>query len=540
MALNVVGLIGIVVFYLAILGVGIWAAFKGKRTKPDGGEGGGTSESEDVMLAGRNIGLFVGMMTMTATWVGGGYINGTAESTYLKGLVWVNAPWCYSLSLMLGGLLFAEKMRSRKYVTMLDPFQDKYGSKMGGLLYIPAFLGDIFWSAAILAALGASISVVIDLNVVTSIVVSGAIAVSYTLIGGLYSVVYTDVVQLICIFIGLWLTVPFAMTHPAVKSISKTQSAWVGEWDGKQTGIWLDYVLYLTFGGIPWQVYFQRVLSCRTTIHAKYLSFAASFGCFISAIPAALIGAIAVSTDWNATSYTRLTVNGTLFPDDATRILPLVLQYLTPPAVSCIGLGAVSAAVMSSADSSTLSASSMFARNIYKLIIRPMASEKELLWVIRAAILGVGTVSTVLALKVQSVNVLFLLCSDLVYAILFPQLFCVIYLKVSNTYGAIMGYFVALFLRIAAGEPLIGFKAFIKYPFYDDEYGQLFPYRTIAMLSSLFTIVAISHLSHYLFLKAVIPLKYDYLKCFEDEPVEGGDNDIELLNYGRAPLNGRK
>jgi Na+/proline symporter len=43
-------------------------------------------------------------------------------------------------------------------------------------------------------------------------------------------------------------------------------------------------------------------------------------------------------------------------------ILPMVLQYLTPDFVSFFGLGAVSAAVMSSADSSVLSASSMFAR----------------------------------------------------------------------------------------------------------------------------------------------------------------------------------
>ena len=94
-------------------------------------------------------------------------------------------------------------MRAKRYVTMLDPFQEKYGTRMGGLLYIPAFLGDIFWSAAILNALGASISVVVDLDTVTSVVVSGAIAVSYTICGGLYSVVYTDVVQLFCIFIGL-------------------------------------------------------------------------------------------------------------------------------------------------------------------------------------------------------------------------------------------------------------------------------------------------------------------------------------------------
>jgi high affinity choline transporter 7 len=55
-------------------------------------------------------------------------------------------------------------------------------------------------------------------------------------------------------------------------------------------------------------------------------------------------------------------------------ILPMVLQYLTPSFVSFFGLGAVSAAVMSSADSSVLSASSMFARNVYKLIFRQRVS----------------------------------------------------------------------------------------------------------------------------------------------------------------------
>lgn len=54
----------------------------------------------------------------------------------------------------LGGYFFANKMRSQGYVTMLDPFSQKYGERMGGLLYIPALLGEVFWSAAILAALG--------------------------------------------------------------------------------------------------------------------------------------------------------------------------------------------------------------------------------------------------------------------------------------------------------------------------------------------------------------------------------------------------
>jgi hypothetical protein len=60
--------------------------------------------------------------------------------------------------------------------------------------------------------------------------------------------------------------------------------------------------------------------------------------------------------------------------DETSMILPMVLQHLTPSFVSFFGLGAVSAAVMSSADSSVLSASSMFARNVYKLIFRQRVS----------------------------------------------------------------------------------------------------------------------------------------------------------------------
>ena len=45
-------------------------------------------------------------------------------------------------------------MRTKGYVTMLDPLQDAYGSRMGGLLFLPALCGEVFWSAGILAALG--------------------------------------------------------------------------------------------------------------------------------------------------------------------------------------------------------------------------------------------------------------------------------------------------------------------------------------------------------------------------------------------------
>ena len=70
-------------------------------------------------------------------------------------------------------MFFANKMRSEGYVTMLDPFQRKYGERMGGLLYIPALLGEVFWSAAILAALGmyTSLATAADFTHITILVV---------------------------------------------------------------------------------------------------------------------------------------------------------------------------------------------------------------------------------------------------------------------------------------------------------------------------------------------------------------------------------
>lgn len=518
MSVNIAGLISVIIFYVLILLVGLWAARKKKKTT--GQEG---LESEDVMLAGRNIGVWVGTFTMTATWVGGGFINGTAEVIYSQGLVWCQAPFGYALSLVFGGLFFAKRMRTQGYVTMLDPFQKKYGERMGGLLYLPALLGEVFWSAAILGALGATLSVIIDLDTKTSIVISSCIAVFYTLFGGLYSVAYTDVVQLFCIFVGLWMTIPFAITNEATKSITvNATSVWIKHIDPKYSGSYIDSYLLLIFGGIPWQVYFQRVLSAKTAMNAQILSYVAAVGCVIMALPSVLIGAIAAETDWNMTDYVQEEGHSPVIQsEDIKLVLPLVLQYLCPVWVSFFGLGAVSAAVMSSADSSILSASSMFARNIYKCVFRQKASENEIIWVMRVGIFGVGALATAMAIEVDSIYDLWFLCSDLVYVILFPQLVSVVYLSGTNTYGSLTGFIVGLFFRIAGGEKSMNVSPIIEYPWYNEESKeQLFPFKTLSMLLSFLSIILVSYPLRYMFESGMLPRGWDVFMCIVNTPEE--------------------
>lgn len=90
--------------------------------------------------------------------------------------------------------------------------------------------------------------------------------------------------------------IPFAWTNPKVQSLKSMEVDWIGEVKPGEYWSYVDYGLLLIFGGIPWQVYFQRVLSSKTAGRAQVLSYVAAIGCIIMAIPPVLIGAIAKAT----------------------------------------------------------------------------------------------------------------------------------------------------------------------------------------------------------------------------------------------------
>ncbi|CAL1675731.1 unnamed protein product [Lasius platythorax] len=505
MGMYITGVIGVIVFYIAVLGVGIWAAaFKRKKA---------AQSLDDMMLANRRLGPLLGVFTLIATWVGGAFVNGTAEAMFTKGLAWCQVPIGYSLSLIFGAMLFVRPMRKAEYVTMLDPFQERYGAGVGGLLFLPALCGDLFWCGAVLRALGSSLAVVAGVDPNISVCASALLAAVYTVFGGLYSVAYTDALQLLCILLGLVIAAPFSMFHPAVSFENNlTRRDWLGQIKNEDLGEWVDGMLLLVFGGIPWQGYFQRILSIKSTSVATTLSIASMFGCLILAVPSAIIGVVARATDWSIVpGYNR-----SFSTDDGNAALPMVLRYLTPQWVSFVGLGAISAAVMSSADSSILASSSMFTRNVYKLTIRPKASERELNWVLRISVIAVSVLSTLVALMVSSVYYLSYLCSDLVYVVLFPQLLAVIHWpSLVDTYGCLAGYFIAIVLRLAGGEKGLSIYPLIEYPFYDARTRtQKFPFRTAVMIIALFTQLFTSFLTRNLLGKGYFPECCDVLSIY--------------------------
>ncbi|XP_062260259.1 high affinity choline transporter 1-like [Platichthys flesus] len=532
MALNVLGLAVMALFYLLILGMGIWEERKCK------GDGIGMT-----LLAGPNIYLLIDIFTLTATWVGGGFILGIAEATYnpTLGAVWALMPVPYVLTFFLGGFFFAKPMREKKYVTMMDPFQQKYGNVLSVLLIIPALVVDVLLVARTLVSLGGTMSVILDLSYVYSIIISSVVAIIYTLLGGLYSVVSKDAIQLILIFVSLWVCVPFLLTNPHSLDISLTaynqtfQAPWVGTVKLDEAGKWIDDFMLLALGGLAYQAFYQRILSASSDTEAQVTCYASSAFCLVLGIPSVLVGAVAASTDWNSTSYGLPTPYER---DQAGSILPIALQYLMPAYISIIGIGAVAAAVMSSLDSALLS-TSLLSSNIYKNILRKQASDCEMQWVIRVSVVVVGMVGTALSFLDSSVLVFWLVAADMSYTIMFPQLVCILFCKVSNGYGASVGYMIAIFIRILSGEPLIGLPPAIRFPGCRlDAEGvltQYFPFRTTIMVMSLVSILLFSWLGSIVFNKDLLSEKWDVFrikrkqkpsaKAKDDKRTDSGNND---------------
>nr|XP_033468761.1 high-affinity choline transporter 1-like [Epinephelus lanceolatus] len=202
MAVNIPGVIAMAFFYLLVLGTGIWASFKSKRKQKESGAPG----MEMTLLGNRSINMVVGIFTMTATWVGGGFIVGTAEMIYTPsmGLTWtLMMIMAYSSSFIIAGSVFAKPLRERNCVTMLDPFHAKYGKALTGGLSLASLCVDALMVTTTLIGLGGTMSVVLDLSYTVCIWISAAVAITYTLLGGLYSVAYTDIIQLVLLFVSL-------------------------------------------------------------------------------------------------------------------------------------------------------------------------------------------------------------------------------------------------------------------------------------------------------------------------------------------------
>jgi SSS family solute:Na+ symporter len=187
----------VVTFIVVLLIIGF---YYGKRTKDD---------ADDYLLSGRKLGLLLFVLTTVSAWYGG--ILGVGEFTYRYGIAsWFTQGLPYYLFAFLFALLFAKKIREASLFTIPDKLSDAYGKKVGLISAVLVFI--LVSPAPYLLMTASLISLIFNINIIYSLIISLILSLSYLFKGGFRSSVYTDSFQFFIMFLAFIIILVFCYT----------------------------------------------------------------------------------------------------------------------------------------------------------------------------------------------------------------------------------------------------------------------------------------------------------------------------------------
>ncbi|GAB3897776.1 high affinity choline transporter 1 [Spirosoma agri] len=419
----------IALYLFSNVAVGAWAARR-------------VTNSQDFVLAGRRLPLFLAASVTFATWFGSETIMG-APAMFVEGglLAVIEEPFGSSLCLFLVGAFFARPLYRLSITTFSDYFRIRFGRSaelLSALMVIPSYFS---WISAQLVAIGIVLSVVTDVPREYCIIASATIVMIYTLLGGMWSISVTDFFHNLIIILALAvLGVMLWQEVGGWETIQKRTPPGFFRFIPQSTGKdWLAYVaawITIGLGSIPQQDVFQRVMAAKTENTSVRASYLAS-GMYLTVAMLPLF--IALSA--------RL-----LHPDlpkDNQLIIPnMVMRHGSMP-LQVLFFGAVTSAILSVSSGAILAPATVFGENVVKFF-RPDISDKNLLKTIRWAIVVI-TIICVLMSTTRDTTIFDLVGESSAFSLvsLFIPLAAGIYWKRANLTGCLwsmtIGFSVWLF-----------------------------------------------------------------------------------------------
>lgn len=411
-------------YLLSNVAVGAWAARR-------------VTTSQDFVLAGRGLPLFLAASVTFATWFGSETIMG-APAMFVEGgfLAVIEEPFGSALCLFLVGAFFARPLYRLNITTFSDYFRIRFGRSaelLSALIVIPSYFS---WIAAQLVAIGIVLSVVTDVPREYCIIASAAIVMIYTLLGGMWSISVTDFFHNLIIILAL--AVLGAMLWNEVggwETIEKRTPAGFFRFLPNATGKdWLAYVaawITIGLGSIPQQDVFQRVMAAKTEKIAVRASYLAS-GMYLT---------IAMLPLFIALSAKLLHPD---LPKDNQLIIPnMVMRHGSLP-LQVLFFGAVTSAILSVSSGAILAPATVFGENVMKFF-RPDISDQALLKTIRWSVVVI-TVACVLMSTTRDTNIFDLVGESSAFSLvsLFVPLAAGIYWKRANLLGCLCAMVIGL------------------------------------------------------------------------------------------------
>ena len=369
-------LVIITLYFLGMLAVGVVSRRK-------------TKAADDFFVAGRRSSSLLITGSLLATIIGGSATVGMAGLGFKQGLT--GAWWLLvgSIGLIFLGLFFARKIRNFALYTLPELVEKQYDRRMAlaaSFLIVISWIGIV---AAQIIAAGQILSILGMGSPALWMLIFTAVFVTYTVLGGQYAIIRTDTLQTVIIFAGVFGGLALLLSR-------------LGGWEGLQSSLppeqfafplssqfgGTDLLTLLLLVGLTYTVgpdMYSRLFCARDDKTARASTFWTALLIIPIAFAITLIGMGAAA----------------MFPEIAPeQALPMVIKEVFSPLLGGIVLAALLCAVMSSADTTLLSASTILMVDIVGWF-RPSLNREKVIprsrWVI--VLLGICSLITALALK---------------------------------------------------------------------------------------------------------------------------------------------
>lgn len=397
---------------------------------------GKVNDQEDFMVAGRKLGTFVLVGSLLATWVGTGSIFGNAERTYEIGIL--------GLVLPLGGIagivvlyFIAGRVRKFKQFTIQDILETRYNKwarLFGTITVVTAYTTILSYQYR---AGGAVINIINpNIDAFTGTIIAATFVIIYTVLGGMFSVAYTDLVNGILIIVGLFIAVPFLMYEVGGiegmrLSLPADHFQFTGILNGWEfLGILLPpFLLMLGDANM-----YQRFFSAKDEATAKRSVIYMFIGVAVVELMIILAAWFASGLNYGIENPARIIVYA------AFNNLPVVLGSVI--------IATVLAIIVSTADSFLLVPATSIIRDIYQRFIEPDASPKKMVLLSRIVVVLLG----ITAVFLSTLDDKFLEIAFYAYTIygagITPALLAAFFWKRATSEGGIASILVGTFVTI--------------------------------------------------------------------------------------------
>ncbi|NQD93624.1 sodium/proline symporter PutP [Pseudomonas sp. CrR25] len=379
-----------VVYLVLMLGLGIVAYRR-------------TQNLSDYILGGRSIGPGTAALSAGASDMSGWLLLGLPGYALVAGF---EASWI-AIGLLAGTwlnwLFVARRLRIYSHaandsVTMPAYFENRFNDKSRALRVISAVIiltFFLFYTSSGLVAAGKLFETVFGFNYQIAVVVGTLAVVSYTLFGGFLAVAWTDVVQGLLMAAALVMVPVFALNavggvdaaHAAILAKNPEMLTFFSDTKGEPLGI----IAILSLLGWGLGYFGQPHILARFKAISNEKDMPTARRIAVSWTAVTLFSALAIG--WVAVGYLDTDLA------DAETVFMVLVNSLFHPVVAGILMAAVLAAVMSTADSQLLVSSSALAEDFYKALLKKNASDSELVWVGRGAVVLIAIIALLLALN---------------------------------------------------------------------------------------------------------------------------------------------